>query len=195
VHSVRHTILVTCILTCQGPAALVLAQSGHATLVSLSSVDKVEENDPIKDESNDAEHFLSYSLQASPAHLSLAKLAVERGNSEEILDFGRTMIQEEEELVKKVKVLAAKRGIYPPFRLDASELNDFKNLQSDPPTEFDKSFVECAIPVLEKEIIQLRRATECECRWVRMLASEHLPLVENQLAQLRFIKEKSTKHD
>ena len=95
-------------------------------------VKQVEENVRAEDENSDAEHFLSYSLQASPEHLSLAKLAVERGHSEEIIDFGRTMLKQEEDLVKEVRILAAKRSIYPPLKLAANESNDFLRWKAHP---------------------------------------------------------------
>ena len=192
VHPVHHTLLVTCIITCQGNATFVFAQTGSATLVSVSTSERVDENLREQEEAtNVTDHFLSYSLQASPAKLSLAKLAVARGGCEEIRHFGLTMMKEEEDLAKKLKPLAAKRNIYPPFKPDANESNEFSNLSAYKSEEFDNKFVDQAILVLEKDVKMLRRATECEDRWVRLLASERLPLVENQLAQLKFIKGKA----
>jgi len=193
-HAVRHTLLITAIITCQSNPGLLFAQGGSASLVSMSR-DADDEQVSTKETTYNADHFLSYALNASPAKLSLARLAAERGSCEEIRDLGIMMMKEEDEVAKKVKVLAAKRSIYPPHKFDANALNEFGNLHEDVPAEFDKQFVVRAISVLEKDVDMLRHATECEDRWVRLLASERLPLVEQQLAQLRFIRERATKGD
>jgi predicted outer membrane protein len=193
VHPVRHTILVTCIISCQGNATFLFAQAEAATLVSVSSTEMADENRLEQEELTKAtDYFLSYSLQASPSKLSLAKLAATRGGCDEIRAFGWTVMKEEDDLAKKLKPLAAKRSIYPPFKLDENPPNEFSSLSA---PEFDKKFVDQAILVLENDVKMLRRATECEDRWVRMLASERLPLVENQLAQLRIFKGKTAQCD
>jgi hypothetical protein len=97
------------------------------------------------------------------------------------------MMKGEDEADDQVKALAVKRNIYPP-KASVSEYGQF-DFSDDKSADFDEKFSIYAISFLEEELDMLRHAAECEDRWVRLLASDRLPVVENQLAQLRIIAE------
>ena len=181
-----HTLLIGLLITCPG-----FAQISGASLASLTSVDLTEKNSDVERENSfGADQFLSYSLNASIVKRSLAKLATEHGSSEEIRSLGSLMMKAESDVFGKIKQLAVKRHVRMPAKTigDATGLADIPKDQS---TDFDKKFLTEVIRVLEQDIEMLRRGSECEDRWVRLLASEHLVRTEYQLAQLKLIKEKS----
>jgi len=192
-----RNIIIIGLVTFQHDATLLLAQSGRVTLVAASlaaaderalEADDIDEGDAT---ANYTAAYLSYSLRTSPIKISLAQISVERGSSEEIRSIARQMISDEAVLNKKLKTIGEKHRIFAPIKMDDAFLDDRKQMRTLSPSEIDRQFVDRTIVILEEDIAMLRRASECEDRWVRMIASEELPRVEGQWAALKAIRDKS----
>jgi predicted outer membrane protein len=185
-NRLRHALLITYVIASQG-----FAQS-TASLVSLTSLEAEEKNSDVEDaDSYGTDQFLSYSLKASLAKRSLARLATTQGSCAEIRSLGKEMLKVEDSAMEELRRLAAKRGLYASDTKPENLQERSANLPSEQSVEFDKKFVSEAIRLLEHDVDMLRRGSECDDRWVRLMASDQLVRVEHHLAQLRLIREKT----
>ena len=187
---VRNTLTTAFAIILEGSVVFVHAQTGSAALVSLSQHVTESENSESAEERN-TDEILFYFLKSCPQRCSMARLAQERGNCEELRELGYVMMQGEREVEKKYQDLAAKRHVYAPHKPSEEFAGSLDHLPQQKCAEFDRQFVAGAIALLEKDIQMLRRASECEDRWVRLLASDQLPVVEARLVRLKSISEKS----
>lgn len=183
VKTLRAALLIACGIATQSHVTLVLAQDG-ATLVTLST--RADQDDETALEAN---HYFEYAFESSAARVALAAIAYKRASDEHIREFARGMIKAENDFRHREKALAEKHS----FRRTGNSPSPGSacNLASAHEEEFNATFVTCTISLLEKDIEILRRTAECEDRWVRLLASERLTVAEDQLAQLRAIRNRT----
>jgi predicted outer membrane protein len=185
-----HTLSAAFAILLDGSAVFVYGQTGTAGLVSFS--DEVVESEVSEAEAErETDEILTYFLRSGPAKCSMAKLAQERGDCEALRDLGFSMMQTEREASKKIQMIAAKRHLYAPYKPSAEWSADLNKLPQQKCPEFDKQFTAGAITKLEDDVRILRRASECQDRWVRLVASDQLPIVESELAQLKMIRDKA----
>jgi predicted outer membrane protein len=186
----RHTLSTAFAILLEGSVVFVYGQTGDAALVSISH-DVVESEVSKTEAERETDEILTYFLRSGPAKCSMAKLAQERGDCEALRDLGFSMMQTEREASKKIQMIAAKRHLYAPHKPSSEWSADLDKLPHAKCPEFDKQFAAGAITWLEKDIQMLRRAAECQDRWVRLVASDQLPIVQNELAQLKLIGDKT----
>jgi predicted outer membrane protein len=187
----RHTLSTAFAILLEGSAVFVYGQTGTAALVSLSP-DVVESEVSEAEAERETDEILTYFLRSGPTKCSMAKLAQERGDCDELRDLGSSMIQTEREASKKIQMIAAKRHLYAPHKPSNEWSVDSDKLPQHKCPEFDKQFTADAIAWLENDVRMLRRASECQDRWVRLVASDQLPIVESELSQLKVIRDKVT---
>jgi putative membrane protein len=131
--------------------------------------------------------FAKEALAGGMAEVQLGQLAEQKGNSEDVKQFGQRMVEDHTKLDDQMKPIAAQLGVQPPTQLmpkDQALLTKLQGLSGD---EFDKVYIRAMLKdhkkdnkAFEQEATMGQNADEKQAAMQGdQVIKEHLQLAEN----------------
>jgi putative membrane protein len=151
--------------------SLVRAQSGDAG--TASPADK---------------HFVTAALKGGMAEVKLGQMATEKGNSQDVKDFGQKMVEDHTKLGDQMKQVAGQIGVDPPSMLapkDEALEAKLKLLSGD---AFDKAYISAMVKDHREDLMAFKKeAAEGGSPAVKSAAADGEKVVAEHLHMIRKI--------
>jgi putative membrane protein len=126
--------------------------------------------------------FLGEAIQGDLAEIQMGKLAMSKGQDEDVKDFGETLSNDHSKALQEASALAKRLGVAAPTapKPDAQQMYEMLSKLSG--TEFDRQFVAHMIAAHRKEIAAFSEQTKGgKDSDVTKLAVKTLPILEKHL--------------
>jgi putative membrane protein len=151
-------------------AALILSSVGAASAQEIA----LAQDDP------DAK-FLMDAVRGDLAEVKLGELAQQRGQSEGVKAFGKMLVEDHSEAMKKTAELAKELNVIPPAQPTAEQTQKHDALARLSGAEFDRQFAADMVKGHQEEIAKYERQAERGNAKVAELAEDILPTLEEHL--------------
>jgi putative membrane protein len=102
--------------------------------------------------------FVRKAAEGGLAEVQLGKLAMERGASEDVKSFGRTMVEDHTQLNKEVAELADTIGTRLPKKMGKADQAEFEKLKGLSGEEFDKEYIAYMVKDHHEDLREFRVA-------------------------------------
>lgn len=116
-------------------------------------------------------------------------LAVKRGTSSKIKDYGRLMVKEQALLLEEIKKIAASMSISLPANISADKKDGYKDLAAKDGNDFDNKFLKMMRIDHERDIRDFTKATAFADGKVKDFAIAKLPVIQSHLDKLNVLKD------
>ncbi|MES2543382.1 MAG: DUF4142 domain-containing protein [Bacteroidota bacterium] len=163
----------------------------------------VSKNDPVKkaNEKNEMKadkgivvdkvaDFLVKSADARMMDAQEGKLAVEKGTTAEIREYGKLMVADQAMLLAEIQKLAANRSITLPTIISEPKQNGREKLLEKQGKDFDKKFIKMITIDHKRDVKLFKQATKFNDPGVSSFAKKYLPLIQSHLDQSKAIKKR-----
>jgi putative membrane protein len=145
--------------------------------------------------------FAKKAYVGSMAEIELGQLAAQKGNAEDVKQFGEKMVTDHTRLNEQLKPIAQQIGVTLPTELPSKEQALKNKLQSQSGDQFDQTYIKAMLKDHNKDLHAFRReASSGHDPQLKDFASngatviqEHLNLAE-QMAQKHNVKTKRMRH-
>jgi putative membrane protein len=123
--------------------------------------------------------FLEKAAQGGLAEVKLGRLAIERGQSPAVKEFGRRMVADHTRVDHELRTLATKKGVTLPTRLDSHDQQTLDRLSKLPANEFDKAYLDAMLSDHETDVAAFQeQATSGTDSDIKSFASKTLPTLQ-----------------
>jgi putative membrane protein len=160
----------------------VIAVVGAATLGTAQLANAQNTTDP----SSSDKKFVRAALAGENAEVDMGKLAVQKGSSDDVKDFGRKMVDDHMKLGEEMRTVADKEGIRAPAGMNAKERAMVSKLQSLSGENFDKAYIAAMVKDHRGNLAAFKReASAGNDTAIKEEASQSTKVIEQhlQLAQ------------
>jgi putative membrane protein len=140
------------------------------------------------DASSDDKQFVTAALRGGMAEVELGQLASQKGNSDDVKQFGKKMVEDHTKMGDDMKVVAGQVGVKPPSMLSpmdkALELK-LKALSGD---DFDKAYIEAMVKDHHKDLSDFKKEVASgQSSTVKDAASKGEKVIAEHLKMIRQI--------
>ena len=118
-----------------------------AALVIVSGAAAAKDASAKKDQ-----HFLSEAIQGDLSEIKMGKLAQEKGQSDQVKEFGKTLEQDHSEHLQKAQQMAQQDGLNAPSEPNAKQKAMYERMSSLSEKAFDAAFAHDMVRDHEKDI-------------------------------------------
>jgi len=126
--------------------------------------------------------FVREALAGENAQVDLGKLAVQKGSSDDVREFGRKMVDDHTKLNEEMRDVADKEGIRAPAGITAKEKAQVAKLASLSGESFDKAYIAAMVKDQRGNLAALKReATAGNDTAIKEEASQGMKLIEQHL--------------
>lgn len=133
------------------------------------------------------QQFLKQAIETNYAEIEMGKLAEQKGQTEDVKSFGRTLATDHEQANTKAIALAGQLGIQPPSGPSKEQQKELQSLQQKSGEQFDKSFVKHEVKDHKKTISRFQKQTKGNDQ-VAQYAQETLPVLKKHEEMATSIK-------
>ena len=127
--------------------------------------------------------FLMDAARNDVAEIKLGQLAQQKGQSEEVREFGKMLEQDHSKSGKETSELAKDLGVVPPAQPSAEQMQKYDALEKLSGTEFDQQFAAEMVKGHQEEIAKYeKQAQSASNPKVAKLAEDTLPTLKEHLA-------------
>lgn len=102
--------------------------------------------------------FIEKAANGGMTEVNLGKLASEKGDSQEVKDFGSKMVTDHSKINDNLKEVAGKLGVTVPEKVDAMHQDKVAKMEKMSGAAFDKSYVNGMVMAHEKDIADFEKA-------------------------------------
>ncbi len=117
------------------------------------------------------------------------ELAVQKGTTSEIRNYGKLMIKDQAILLTKIQKLANVKGIYLPATISNNKKDGYDDLNAKEGKNFDDKFIKMMRIDHERDIKDFKNAIQLSDKDIADFATEYLPLIQSHLDKLNAIKD------
>jgi len=126
--------------------------------------------------------FLTAAIHGNAAEVKMGDLALQRGNSKEVRDFGKTLVKDHSVGLEKSSSLAQKLGMVASPELTAEATKDYEAMARLSGAEFDRQFAAHMVKDHKKDLAAYRdQAQDGNNPQVAAYAQETLPTLQKHL--------------
>jgi putative membrane protein len=119
------------------PAASAAKAAAPAATAVLSSSDR---------------KFIEEAARGGVAEVELGKLAVQKGSSTEVKQFGQRMVDDHSKADQKLQQLASQKGVAAPNEMDAASKREYDKLQKLSGAGFDQEYIKTMVQDHQKDV-------------------------------------------
>jgi putative membrane protein len=154
-------------------------ETGGASSTGTQSGDKASGAD---------KKFVKEAAQGGLAEVQLGQLAAQKGNSEDVKQFGQKMTEDHGKLNEQMKPVAQQLGINPPTTLDAKHKALQTKLEGLSGEAFDKAYIQAMVKDHEKDSAEFQKeATNGKSQAVKDVATQGAPIISEHLRMIQKI--------
>lgn len=155
-----------------------IAVVGAATLGATQLANGQNTTNP----SSSDKKFVREALAGENTEVDLGKLAVQKGSSDDVKEFGRKMVDDHMKLNEEMRVVADQEGIRAPAGMTAKEKAQMTKLASLSGENFDKAYIAAMVKDQRGDLAALKReATAGNDTAIKEEASQGMKLIEQHL--------------
>lgn len=114
-----------------------------------------------------------------------AKLAMKKGTTPQMRQFGKRMVKEQNEMYKAIKPLGASRNAVFPKSVNYIDPKIGNKLSKLSGPDFNRAYINRTVADLEKDIALFKQASTSKNKETASLAKEFLPVLEAQLTDVQ----------
>ncbi|HTF21662.1 MAG TPA: DUF4142 domain-containing protein [Chryseolinea sp.] len=156
---------------------------------ALASLRRVRVTTPLsKNESLYVKDFISEMTQVRMMDREESKLAVQRGTSRPLKDYGAWMVLNQQQMLDDLNRLAAHHGIETTRTLNDALTADLSELHKLHGKKFDVRYIKSMIAEHKRDLKRLERASYSQDPDVQVFAARYISLAKDNLAKLQEIK-------
>lgn len=136
---------------------------------------------------------VDFLVSAADARLMGTKegtLAVSKGTSAEIRNYGKQMQTDQAKMMAALKRVAQSHKITLPQTISAAKQDGFDDLDAKNGKEFDEKFMKMMKIDHERDLKEFKNAEDLKDQEVKQFAMEYLPMIQVHLDKLNALKEK-----
>jgi len=179
-----------------------LALSVGALIVSLSPTGRIAIAQDTTDASSSDRKFIHQALQGGNAEVMFGQLAAQKGNSEDVKQFGQKIVDDHTRLGGQIKLIAQQESIEIPDGIAGKDKALEEKLSGLSGDEFDRAFIQAMVRDHRKDLFEFQKEADSgNDTSVRHAASqgaqvigEHLQIAE-QMAQLHGVQTSKTSNN
>ncbi|GEM_PF-1729826 len=114
-----------------------------------------------------------------------AKLAIKKGTTPQMRQFGKRMVKDQNEMYKAIKPLGASRNAVFPKSVNYIDPKVGNKLSKLSGPDFNRAYINRTVADLEKDIALFKQASTSKSKETASLAKEFLPMLEAQLTDVQ----------
>jgi putative membrane protein len=143
----------------------------------------------------DDRNFILEAAMGGMMEVELGKIAVQRGASEGVKQFGQRMVDDHSKAGEELAKLAASKGITLPTQLDEKHRNDVDKLSKLSGAEFDRAYAKAMLSDHKKDVSAFeKKSMKSDDADLKAFASKTLPTLKEHLEMAKALNgEASTK--
>ncbi len=127
-------------------------------------------------------HFMDAAAQGGMAEVELGQLAQENGQSQEVKDFGKKMVEDHTKANDQLKQLASQKGVSLPKSLDAKDKATKARLEKLKGTQFDQAYMKDMVTDHKKDVAEFQKESKSAMDPdLKSWAGETLPVLQGHL--------------
>lgn len=129
-------------------------------------------------------HFMDKAAQGGMAEVELGQLAEQNGNSQEVKDFGKRMVDDHSKANDQLKQLASQKGVGLPTDLDAKDQTTKGRLSKLQGDAFDKAYMKDMVMDHKKDVAEFKHESmAAHDPDLKNWAGQTLPTLESHLQE------------
>ena len=126
------------------------------------------------------QHFLSKAIQGDIAEVNMGKLAQDKGQSDDVKQFGKMLEQDHGAHLQKAQQMAGQMGVNAPTEPDAKSKATYDKLSATSDAKFDSKFAQAMASDHKRELAAYRQQAKSKGA-LADFASETVPTLEEHL--------------
>ncbi len=160
-----------------GPAwAIAILLTGCGDISTKSS------SMPTSPSSTSAESFLKEAANGNMAEVQMGRLAASKSQNPDVVNFGKSMIDDHSANLVKVKELAAQKSVMLPSDVDDNDKTELSKLEVLSGAAFDRAYVKAMVEDHKKDVAAFEKAANTAAdTTVKNYAAETLPTLQHHL--------------
>src|SRR5262249_4672071 len=138
--------------------------------------------------SKDDQKFIKTVIQHNYAEVDVGRLAQEKGQSQQVKDFGAKLVQDHGANNEKAKQLASQLGVEAPKSADMSHKAGFLKLKMLSGSAFDKAFTRDMVKDHQADVKEFQHQADRGSSQVSQFARDTLPTLQQHLQMAQEIQ-------
>jgi putative membrane protein len=126
------------------------------------------------------QHFLSKAIQGDISEVNMGKLAQDKGQSDEVKQFGKMLEQDHGAHLQKAQQMAGQMGVNAPTEPDAKSKATYDKLSKTSEAQFDSKFAQAMASDHKREIAEYKQQSKSKGP-LADFATETVPTLEEHL--------------
>lgn len=165
---------------------LFVSSCGSSEKDSVKQAQTANQNSAIDE---DISKFLTEAADARMMGVEQGKLAMTKGTTPAIKQYGEWMVTDQTRILKQLRVLAASKNISLPNTLSDKKADGLEDLKEREGEEFDEKFIKMMTIDHKRDVDDFEDATDYKDKDVQKFASTNLPIIESHLAKIKALKD------
>lgn len=180
---------------------LVILFKGLFALLFLSLQTSAQSNDPVKkaNQLNDKKAKIkmiddddaTFLVQAADARMmdkTEGAMAIKKGTTKNIRQYGQLMVKDQQFLLNKIKQLAVDRNITLPSGISDTKQSGREDLAGKNGKDFDKKFIKMMRIDHERDVKMFAKAKSANDQTISAFATRYLPMIQSHLNKIKTIE-------
>jgi putative membrane protein len=134
-------------------------------------------------------HFLTETMQGDMAEVQMGKLAQQKGQSQDVKQFGEMLQADHGQHLQKAQQQAQQMGVTPPQGPNAKQKSAFEKMSKLSDAQFDKQFARHAVADHKKDIAAYKKEAKSKGP-LAQFAEETIPTLQKHLQAAQAIESK-----
>jgi putative membrane protein len=133
--------------------------------------------------------FMKEAIQGDLAEVKMGQLAQQKGQSEDVKQFGQTLQQDHSQNLQQAQQLAQQNGMTPPTEPSAEAKKMYDKLSKMSGAQFDKAFAKDMVSDHKKDIAKFQKESKSQGP-TGQFAQQTLPVLQKHLQMAQSIESK-----
>lgn len=130
--------------------------------------------------------FIKKAADGGMTEVSLGKLAAEKGESQEVKDFGNQMVKDHSKINDSLKEVAGKLGVTLPEKVNAIHQATIDKMEKMSGAAFDKAYVNAMVMDHEKDVAEFENAgKEVKNEDLKKFIDDSVPTMKEHLDMIK----------
>lgn len=180
---IASTVIVACAIIF---GAASCNQQQGAVEEAQQTNEQQAEGTAMEDQKVNQSDFLTQAASSNMLEMQAGRLAQDKGQSQQVKDYGQMIVSDHEKAIDKLKNLASQKSITLPDSMGQAHKDKLQSLQDKTGAEFDQSFMDLMVSSHEEAVSLFENAAnELEDPDIKSFASATLPALRQHLDQAK----------
>jgi putative membrane protein len=153
------------------------ATTGQANTANAEKLSKADQS------------FMKEAIQGDLAEVKVGQLAQQKGESQDVKQFGQTLQQDHSQNLQQAQQLAQQDGMTPPTEPNAEQKKMYDKLSKLSGAQFDKAFAKDSVADHKKDIAKFEKEAKKQGP-IAQFAQQTLPVLQKHLKMAQDIENK-----